>query len=132
MKILLTTIALSGALCAQNVEVHSIQDVRQEMLESCNKNGNLPFVIKLPKGSEVPVSLLIKGDFFAASSEGDEAFSVKILKDLYVKTDKGDLLVSQNGRKWKPVAEFFTGSLGWSINDNASSKVGLFLEANKR
>lgn len=118
---------ISGALFAS--EVVSITDLTPGMMEALV--GEESLVIKIPEGAELPIGVCIKGDFF--SSQEDEAFCVNVLRDLYVKCQEDDTLVSADGENWKTFSDFFTGSFGWSIgnHDGEATEYSLYLDANQ-
>lgn len=131
MKIL-AALTLSGVLLAAEPEVISITDLMQELTENRPEDGQFNGILKLPKGTELPMSVLIRGDFFSADTEGETAFIVKVEQDLYIKLKEDDFLASLDGKNWKTMEEFFTGSFGWSYSNNTPSMHGLYLEANLR
>lgn len=111
-------------------EVVLITDLTADMM--INLTDEESIVIKIPKGAELPIGVCIKGEFFF--SEQEEAFSVHALRDLYVKCQGDNTLVSADGENWKTFPDFFAGSFGWSVgnHDDEPTEYGLFLEANQR
>ncbi|MDX8431220.1 MAG: hypothetical protein SNF33_05390 [Candidatus Algichlamydia australiensis] len=126
------TLALSSMLCAAKPEVISIEDINPEMMAKLQEKERAKLIVKMPKGMELPMSVLIYGDFFSAGTGGEEAFTVTIKQDLFLKFCGDVFFASLDGKNWKKMEEFFTGSFGWSVNDETATKFGLYLEANLR
>lgn len=95
--------------------------------------GNLPdVVIKCKKGTYLPFSVNISGDFF--SYEGEALTHLKIIKTLYAKCPEPDeFLFSSDLVTWKPFSEFFTGHIQATVRIEEGRPVaGLDLEINAR
>jgi hypothetical protein len=95
--------------------------------------GNLPnVVIKCKKGTYLPFSVNVSGDFF--SYEGEALSPLKIIKTLYVKCPESDeFLFSSDLVAWKPFSEFFTGQIQATVKIEEGRPIaGLDLEINAR
>lgn len=95
-------------------------------------SGKTDLVIEFSAGSILPLNLQLKGEFLALNPL-EKPYELKVLQTLFVRRDHKDFYFSRDLQHWQNFQEFFTGTLGLSLNVyDTSPQMDLSLEINHR
>ena len=90
------------------------------------------FVLECSEGSVLPFNFSLKSEFLALEVENTYS-NIKVLKTCFIKHVEDTFLFSTDLQNWKGFQEFFTGTIGCSVNvEEGTPTVNFNIELNQR
>jgi len=109
-----------------------LSDLSASTIEDLFSKKNPNFVLECTRGSFLPFTLKVSGEFLSLETEASYQ-TIEVLKTCYVKREKDTFFFSSDLENWKNFPEFFTGNLDVSLkNEGGTPTLGINLELNKR
>ncbi len=133
-----TALILSFAITAtclaaqcKTINVIPLSEITNETLQELFEGKRPNIALECSEGLNLPLTISISGDMLDAVSDGYT--SIKVLKNCYIRCEKGFLLFSTDLNDWKDFSTFFTGSIGFSLSvENEEPTASLNCELNQR
>ncbi len=112
----------------------SFQDVDSDLMRAFVNGELLPdYYILCEKGSVLPFTFLLKGDFVSMVENQKMDLSIVLLKSFYLSFQAGEIRLSEDGENWSHFDDFFSGMIGAAIGiENGIPQASLQIEINRQ
>lgn len=95
--------------------VIQIQHLNEDMMKKIMEGERQDIAIECTSGTSIPVFPFLKGGLINLEPVNYNAFSINVLKTLYLKSNGKEILFSHNLTEWKSFFEFITGNATVSL-----------------
>jgi hypothetical protein len=124
------SMAFSQQIYSQDLQIMNILDMDQKITEEL-LNGKLPhLILECSEGTTLPLNILLSGQYLELESTELPPYTLKIVKTCYLKFIEEDVVFSSDLKEWKNFQQFFTGTIGLSLENRTA--LNLNIELNQR
>lgn len=110
----------------------NLSSMTSEQLKGFFNGETIQLVLECPEGASLPLHLSIAGEFLALDPLDEPPYRLRILQTCFIKNEKQNFYFSDDCVHWKEFSDFFSGSIGVSVNNESARDVSLLLELNSK
>jgi hypothetical protein len=117
----------------ENLKVMSLSEISEQVLNEIMQGEHPDLAVQFSKGTQLPINFFLIGDLVNLTEDQINFGRIEIQQTFYARYAGGELILSVNLKKWKPLLEFITGNASVVLSiQNQEPSITFGAAANRR